>query len=133
MIKLGAIALIKNEEGKILMLYRKKEPAKNLWAIPGGKVEMYERLEDTVKREMKEELNVDVEIIRFLCNIEDINEEKELHWIMPVYEVKIINGTPKNMEENSHKEMKWFDLDEIPSNISFMTKKVIEKIETMNN
>ena len=47
---------------------------------------------------------------------------------MPVYEVRIISGKPKNMEENAHKEMKWFSLEEIPENISFMTKKVIEQL-----
>ncbi|MCL2860477.1 MAG: NUDIX domain-containing protein [Oscillospiraceae bacterium] len=128
-IKVGAIALMKNENDEILMLLRKKEPAKGFWAIPGGNVELYEKLEDTIIREMKEELDVEVEVTKFLCNIQDINEEKDLHWIMPVYEARIVNGTLRNVEPDKHEDMRWFKLSEIPTNISYMTDMVLKAIK----
>ena len=111
------------------MMLRNREPAKGCWAIPGGKVELYERLEDTIKREMKEELGVEVEVTKFLCNIQDINLETEQHWIMPVYEAKVIQGVVENKEPEKHLDLKWFSMNEIPENISFMTKMVIEELK----
>ena len=128
-IKVGVIALAKNENDEVLMLLRKKEPAKGLWAIPGGKLELYERLEDTLVREMKEELGVEIEVVKFICNIQDINEEKELHWIMPVYEVKIVKGKVRNLEPENHGEVRWFKMSEIPENISFMTDLVLKSLK----
>lgn len=125
----GAIALLKDENDKILMMLRNKEPAKDKWAIPGGKVELFETLEQTIEREMLEELGVRVKVTKFLCNIEDIRKEDDAHWIMPVYETKIIEGEVKNMEPEKHRDLKWFAMNEIPENISYMTKMIIEKIQ----
>lgn len=128
-IRVGAIALLKNDKDEILMTLRNREPAKGCWAIPGGKVELYERLEDTIKREMKEELGVEVEVTKFLCNIQDINQEAEQHWIMPVYEAKVVEGIVENKEPDKHLDLQWFSIDQIPENISFMTKMVVKEIK----
>lgn len=128
-IRVGAIALLKNENNEILMMLRNKEPAKDKWAIPGGKVEMFETLEETLKREMKEELGVQIEVTNFLCNVQDINKEKGEHWIMPVYETKIVSGNIVNIEPEKHKKLKWFHIDEVPENISYMTQMVINEIK----
>lgn len=128
-IRVGAIALLKNENNEILMMLRNKKPAKDKWAIPGGKVEMFETLEETLKREMKEELGIEIEVTKFLCNVQDINKEKGEHWIMPVYEAKIVNGKVKNMEPEKHKELKWFHIEDVPENISYMTQMVIDEIK----
>ena len=128
-IRVGAIALLKNDKDEILMMLRNKEPAKGYWAIPGGKVELYERLEDTIKREMKEDLGVEVEVTKFLCNIQDINQETEQHWIMPVYEAKVVEGIVENKEPDKHLDLQWFSIDQIPQNISFMTKMVVKEIK----
>lgn len=127
-IRVGAIALLKNDKDEILMMLRNREPAKGCWAIPGGKVELYERLEDTIKREMKEELGVEIEVTKFLCNVQDINQEEEQHWIMPVYEAKVIEGIVVNKEPDKHLDLQWFSMNNIPENISFMTKMVINEI-----
>lgn len=50
--------LIENEEGKILMI---KSPDRG-WEIPGGQVEAGETLTDALKREVKEETGIDIEV-----------------------------------------------------------------------
>lgn len=50
--------LIENYEGKILMI---KNPDRG-WEIPGGQVEVGETLTDALKREIKEESGIDIEI-----------------------------------------------------------------------
>lgn len=46
--------------GHILMIQRKATPGKGLWAIPGGFINEYEKIEDAVLRELKEETRIDV-------------------------------------------------------------------------
>ncbi|WP_419761093.1 NUDIX domain-containing protein [Brevibacillus brevis] len=55
------------------MCLSKEKPCrleKNTWSIPGGKVDPYEQLETSVVREIKEEVNLDVEVKFLLCTAE---------------------------------------------------------------
>ena len=59
----GAIIV---EQDRVLLLKRLKEPEAGYWSIPSGAVDFSETIEDALKRELKEELSVDVEIITLL-------------------------------------------------------------------
>ena len=48
--------------GHLLMVRRAKEPGSGLWSIPGGHVEPGEFLSDALKREVKEETAIDIEV-----------------------------------------------------------------------
>lgn len=67
--KIGAVALIEDENGRLLAVRRSKDPAKGTWHLPGGFAEVEETVEDAVKREVKEELNIDVEVTSYLFSI----------------------------------------------------------------
>lgn len=54
-----ALGLIKNNN-KILLMQRLSEPYKNYWELPGGKIESDETAEQAVKRELQEELGIEV-------------------------------------------------------------------------
>jgi ADP-ribose pyrophosphatase YjhB (NUDIX family) len=54
----AASAIITSEEGKILLQRRSDN---DLWALPGGTIEIGENISETVKREVKEETGLDVE------------------------------------------------------------------------
>lgn len=57
-------ALIVNDQDEILVVYKsdKDEVNPNDYDIPGGRLEFWEKVEDGIKREVKEELWIDVEI-----------------------------------------------------------------------
>lgn len=59
-------AVIFNTEGKILFATRAFQPQKGLFDLPGGFLEFGETPEDALKRELKEELNAEVEITQFI-------------------------------------------------------------------
>lgn len=56
--------IVINEKKEILVLYRKNHEH---YELPGGKVEPGETIEQTALRECKEEINVDLELIKYLC------------------------------------------------------------------
>lgn len=51
-------AIIKDAQGRVLLAKRVKAPEKGKWALVGGKVELFEKAEDAVVREVREELGI---------------------------------------------------------------------------
>lgn len=62
---LAVSATIFNKENQILLIQRAKEPAKGLWALPGGAVNLGESPEAAVKRELTEECGIMIEEVLF--------------------------------------------------------------------
>lgn len=61
----GALIL---REGRLLVCVRAKEPAKGLLGVPGGFIEYGETVEEGLRREVWEELHIEVENFRYLCS-----------------------------------------------------------------
>jgi len=82
--------IIENDE--VYLMYRKKKKKlgiiKEYYITPGGSVEPGETLEEAVVREIKEEFQVDIEIIKY------IGKKEGKKKIANFFECKIINGTP---------------------------------------
>ena len=49
-------------DGKALIIRRSHEPRKGEWSLPGGLLELGESLQDAVRREIKEETGLDIEV-----------------------------------------------------------------------
>lgn len=106
------------EDNKLLTMFRRKikndGSVKEYYVIPGGGLEEGETLEENVIRELKEEFNVDIEIIKFL------GTEEYDDTIANFFLCKIVNGTPKlggeeleRMTPQNYYEIKYIDLKEI--------------------
>jgi ADP-ribose pyrophosphatase YjhB (NUDIX family) len=50
------------------------------WTFPGGRVELRETAEETLRREMKEEIDADVEVVRLLWFVESFFTYADLHY-----------------------------------------------------
>ena len=66
---IGGAALIFDDKGRLLVVKRSKEPAKGAWDLPGGFVEVRETVEEGIIREVREELNIEVEPKEYLFSI----------------------------------------------------------------
>jgi len=75
-------ALIVDERGQILLIRRAKDPAKSKLAMVGGFVDFDETAEAAVRREVKEEINLDLSAIEFLSS-----HPNEYHYRGIVYPV----------------------------------------------
>ena len=52
--------------------------------------------------------------------------EGKSHWVTPSYLCKVVGGEAKIMEPEKHLDMKWFDLNDLPTNITLTTKKAVK-------
>jgi len=64
-----------------------------LWEFPGGKKELNEDIEQTISREIFEELGVHIHVGKQLLAFNYIYTRKQLHFV--VHLCKILSGTPK--------------------------------------
>lgn len=96
------VAAIIRDGDKILATQRGYGEFKSLWEFPGGKIESGEDNKSALVREIKEELNVDIEVEDFLHTVE--YDYPNFHLTMHCYFSKIING---NLELLEHSDCRW--------------------------
>jgi ADP-ribose pyrophosphatase YjhB (NUDIX family) len=91
---LGVSALVWHE-GRVLLVRRGRAPLKDLWSLPGGHVEFGERLEDAVRREVREETGLDIAVGRRIDVAEiiaDAASPSRHHYVLIVFAAKLRGG-----------------------------------------
>lgn len=104
-------AIIENEQNEILCALRStKMTLHNLWEFPGGKIEKGESISDAIVREIKEELNCDIE---FISMFNDNTHEYD-NFIVNLITVKcrIVQGQPTATE---HAKLIWLHKENLNS------------------
>ena len=97
------------KDGKILIAHRKTgKCVGQKWEFPGGKVEAGETTEECLKRELKEELNIEVEIIEHFSTGMFECENRDIELI--AYRVKYLSGEIRPVD---HDEIKWVSPHEL--------------------
>ena len=104
-------ALILNPEGELLLM--KSHKWHDRYVVPGGHIEMGEKIEDALRREVKEETNLDIYDIEFLCYQDFIYDPafwKRRHFIFLDFTCKTDSEDVILNEEAS--EFIWVNLEE---------------------
>ena len=131
-IGVGVGAAIFDKKGRLFLTLRGKG-AKNergKWEIPGGAVEFGEKFEQALKREIKEELDIEIEVGELLDICDHIIPEENQHWVSPTYICQIKKGTPKILEPHKCEAIGWFTVAEAENlPLSIVTKHDLEIIK----
>ena len=127
----SATALIFDENGRLLLLRRSDN---GLWCPPGGMMEPGETLEETVRRETREETGIEIGYLKFL----DVFSGPDLFYEYPngdkVYNVIVAYLTNDfsgelNVDPHEGLEAGFFDLGELPSEITPPAVPIINRLK----
>jgi 8-oxo-dGTP diphosphatase len=125
-------AMITNSERKILILKRANTSyGDGCWNLPGGKIDLGETAEHAIKKELKEEINLDCYSSKFLFYLDNLpNEMTNLHFVTLFFECKCSGEIKLNSESIDYK---WIDSGEL-SNYDFVFENdlAIEKYRNKN-
>ena len=102
------VAAIIVEKDKVLVTQRGYGEFKDGWEFPGGKVELGETLEGALKREIKEELDIGIEIDTYIDTVE--YDYPQFHLTMHCYKCRILDG---QLMLKEHEASKWVSQDEL--------------------
>lgn len=86
--------VLENEKGEVLLCERAFEPEKGKLDLPGGFMNWCEHPEDAIRRELREELGVEIEIEAFLGFVVDCYDNDEVGTLNVPYCGRITEGTP---------------------------------------
>ncbi len=112
---IGVPVIIQNSQGEILLGKRdNKAPFyPNTWGLPGGMMEYNELPEETAKREVKEELGIDIDIKKKLDIHNNLpNKEHKIHLIDIPFIAKI-KDKQKPGPKDETKKVRWFKTSKI--------------------
>lgn len=115
------------EEGKItvLLIKRKYEPFKNMWAIPGGFILNNESLETGVERELFEETGVKINYLEQLYTFGNPARDPRGRIISIAYFGLVRPDAFKLFASTDAEDAQWFTIDELPE-LSFDHKEILE-------
>ena len=121
-----ATAIIVYPRDKILLIKRRTPPFIGYWALPGGRSEPNETVEQTVRREVKEETGLIVEIVRKVGDYHEqgIQDGVEYDYYPACFLVKPVGGEV-DKQESEISEIKLFNLDSLPDIMAFVHARMI--------
>ena len=113
---LVGVGVLIRDIDRYLLIKRAADPDKGLWSIPGGIVEIGEKAEDAARREVKEETNLDVDVIEVLDVINKIVMDEEsrvkFHFIIIDYLAEFKEGALKASSDAL--DSRWVSSKEFP-------------------
>ena len=114
-----ATALIM-KSSKVLLVKRAEKPYRGWWDLPAGYIGRGESAEDTLRREMKEELGIEIKFKKFLGAYPGTatSGPDRFHVLSLVYLASPV-GTPNVSDKKEIKEFGWFAKSDFPKKIAF--------------
>ena len=120
----GASIIFVNDKEKILLFLRDDKPGlpyRNMWDVPGGHVEFGETPKECIVREMKEEMNLDLQDFHLLCKKEFDDRIEYTYW-------KKINLNISEIDLMEGQCLKWFTRQEAAeTKLAYGFNKIVEE------
>ena len=124
--RIEVVAAVIKHGNKIFATQRGYGEFKDMWEFPGGKMEPGEKPEAALVREIKEELDTDIEVGELIKTVD--TDYPQFHITMHVYWCSIISGELKLLE---HEAAKWLELDsKLPQAVDWLPAD-LEVVEEM--
>jgi 8-oxo-dGTP diphosphatase len=110
-----ATAIIPFPEENIVLIKRNTKPFVGYWALPGGRMDPGETIEETVLRECKEETGLDVAVVHKIGEYVEngVKDDIEYEYYPTCFVVKVVGGEIKR-QESEIQEIQLFKLKALP-------------------
>ena len=119
------VRVLMEKDGRVVLVWHTYE---ELWYFPGGGVDREEMLEEALRREVKEELGAELGPLRLLGAYTNFREYKSDHTLIFVCRDFTLTGeTGREIDRFG-----FFDLEDLPQDISPATRRRIEEYRTGN-
>jgi 8-oxo-dGTP diphosphatase len=110
-----AVGAVVFKDNKVLLIRRAKPPAKGLWAIPGGSVNLGETLQQAAERETLEETNLTIlatkPVFTFEVIEKDDHNQVRFHYVIVDLVADYISGIP--LPGDDADEVRWVSSSEL--------------------
>jgi mutator protein MutT len=132
---LPSVGVIIYHQKRVLIIKRAYEPSRNRWSIPGGVVEVGETVREAARREVKEELALDVrirDVVEVVDNIMYEQERLKFHFVLIDFWAELEGGilTPNH----ECLDARWVSRDDLPLyDLTDGARKAIEKVFELLN
>ncbi|GAA3259688.1 NUDIX domain-containing protein [Nonomuraea helvata] len=120
----GVTGIVRDSEGRVLLLRHRMWPPDRQWGCPSGYVNKSERFEDTVVREVREETGLHVKVGRLLL----LKSGYRLR-VEAVYEAELAGGT-LTIDSVEILEAKWFSPYDLPEGVQESHRLLIQQTAT---
>jgi 8-oxo-dGTP diphosphatase len=115
--KPAVCAVITDGGSRVLLTRRSRAPYMDHWDLPGGFLEYGEHPEDGLRREIQEELGIQIEIEEFLGHLISTYGNNGPYVLNILYVARANVTTAVARDDIS--EFRWFDLDNLPEQFAF--------------
>ena len=103
-----------NEKTQVLLIKRGSEPCKDMWALPGGFMNIDESAEEAAIRELKEETGIDVKEVTQVGAYSKVDRDPRERVITIAF-YTVIDNPVKAVGQDDAKQAEWFILDNLPT------------------
>jgi ADP-ribose pyrophosphatase YjhB (NUDIX family) len=107
------VAAVVLRDGHVLLVQRGREPAKGLWGLPGGMLELGETLAEGVQREVLEECGVEIEVGPLVGVFEPMQRDDagrmRYHYVVLDYLARYVGGELHAADDAD--DARWVALD----------------------
>lgn len=110
--------------GRVLLVRRRIEPHKGCWALPAGYQEIDEEPQAAVRREVREETGLDVEV-QSLVDVVWVGDDPRKPANVIIYLCRAGEGEPQAASDVS--EVAWFSLSDLPQDMGFGNRELIQR------
>ena len=126
----GVGAVVLDDDGRVLLVRRANEPLKGEWSLPGGAVDVGETLENGIRREVREETGIEIDVGPIVDVLDRIRHDAggrvQFHYVLIDFLCRSRGGVLQSATDAD--EAAWVDCGELRRyGVASATITVIEK------